>query len=99
MLGKLGISTEGKYAVQVKREDYRNYDYIIGMDSANIRNMNRIFGDDKDNKIWKMLEFAGMSRDVDDPWYTGKFEKTYEDILAGCKGLLEYIMNHDKDRL
>ncbi len=99
VLGKLGISTEGKYAVQVKREDYRNYDYIIGMDSANIRNMNRIFGDDKDNKIWKMLEFAGMSRDVDDPWYTGKFEKTYEDILAGCKGLLEYIMNHDKDRL
>ncbi len=61
------------------------------MDAANIRNMNRMLGGDPDGKIHKLLEFAGSVRDVADPWYTGDFETTYDDVLAGCKGLLEHL--------
>ena len=61
------------------------------MDTANIRNMNRIAGGDPDGKIYKMLSFAGSGRDVADPWYTGDFDATYEDVLAGCEGFLEYL--------
>lgn len=67
ILNRLGISFQGKYAVQVKPSDYEKYDYIIGMDSANIKNLKRMLGEDKENKIYKLLEFAGLSRDVDDP--------------------------------
>ena len=91
ILGRLGISYDGKYAVQITRADYDKYDLIIGMDSANIRNLKRILGEDKENKIYKLLEFAGLSRDVDDPWYTGRFETTYQDILTGCEGLLRFF--------
>ena len=77
--------------VQMKKEDYRNYNYLIGMDQWNIRNMMRIVGKDPDHKIFKMLEFAGSDRDVADPWYTGDFDATYDDILRGCRGLLAYI--------
>lgn len=91
VLNRLGISTDGKYAVQITRSDYDKYDFIIGMDSANIRNMHRIFGGDKDSKIYKLLTFAGLSRDVDDPWYTGRFETTYNDVLMGCEGLLKFL--------
>lgn len=92
-LAKHGLSCEGKRAVQLKREDYENYDYFIGMDSANIRNMERILGGDSKGKIYKLLSFAGSDRDVADPWYTGKFDVTYQDIEAGCKGLLAFILN------
>ena len=89
-----GISTAGKYAVQLKKSDYGNYDYLIGMDEWNIRNMKRMLGGDPEGKIYKMLEFAGSSRDVADPWYTGDFEATYQDVLAGCRGLLEEIQRN-----
>ena len=74
------------------RGDYDYYDYLIGMDSANIRNMIRIAGGDTDNKIYKLLPIAGISRDVADPWYTGNFEETYEDVMTGCKALLKQLM-------
>lgn len=74
-------------------KDYESYDYLIGMDTANIRNMNRISGGDPDGKIYKMLSFAGSERDVADPWYTGDFDATYEDVLAGCEGFLEYLVS------
>ena len=90
-LRKLGISCAGKTAVQLKKSDYAKYDYLIGMDSWNIRNMSRMLGGDPDGKIHKMLEFAGRSGDVADPWYTGDFEATYRDALAGCQGLLKEI--------
>ena len=90
-LAKHGITCEGKRAVQLKKSDYNKYDYLIGMDDWNIRNMTRITGGDPDNKIHKLLEFAGSSRDVADPWYTGDFEATYRDIVAGCEGFLEYL--------
>ncbi len=86
-----GIPLVPHRAVQMTREDYEYYDYLIGMDTANIRNMNRIAGGDPDDKIYKMLSFAGSGRDVADPWYTGDFEATYRDVVEGCEGFLEYL--------
>ena len=91
-LAKHGIGCTGKTAVQLKKSDYDKYDYFIGMDTANIRNMNRIFSSDKDGKIYKLLTFAGKSDDVSDPWYTRDFGKAYADIEEGCKGLLKHLM-------
>lgn len=94
-LKKHGISCEGKYAVQLKSADYENYDYFIGMDSANIRNMRRILNNDKDEKIYKLLTFAGRSDDVADPWFSGDFETTYKDIEEGCYALLKYLTENN----
>ncbi|MDE5862377.1 MAG: low molecular weight phosphotyrosine protein phosphatase [Ruminococcus sp.] len=88
-LKKHGIGCDGKLSVQLKKSDYENYDYFIGMDTANIRNMKKILGDDK--KIYKLLTFAGSSADVADPWYTGDFRTAYEDIFSGCTGLLKKL--------
>ena len=90
-LHKLGINCAGKTAVQLKKSDYAEYDYLIGMDNWNIRNMNRMLGGDPEHKIYKMLEFARSDGDVADPWYTGDFEATYRDVLVGCQGLLKKI--------
>lgn len=90
-LKKHGISCEGKFALQLKKSDYDKYDFFIGMDSANIRNMRRIFINDDDNKIFKLLSFADRSDDVADPWYTRNFAVTYNDILQGCQALLSYL--------
>lgn len=90
-LAEVGISVKGKYAVQLKASDYDKYDYIIVMDSANVRNTLRIVGSDKDGKVRKLNEFSGRSGDIADPWYTGDFDKTYDDVLAGCLGLFDYI--------
>ena len=85
------------HARQMTAEDYRYYDYLIGMDTANIRNMTRIAGGtDKEQKIYKLLMFAGSGRDVADPWYTGDFDATFEDVMAGCTGLLEKIRREEQ---
>ena len=96
-LAEAGISTSGKYAVQMKKQDYQTYDYIIGMESPNIRNILRIIGADPEHKVQKLLDFSDRPRDIADPWYTGNFDKTYKDIVEGCEGLLRYILEHDKD--
>ena len=90
-LKKHGISCDEKRAVQIKKSDYDKYDYIIGMDSMNIRNILRIVGEDKDKKIYKLLEFANSHNDISDPWYSGDFRTTYDDIYRGCKGLLQKL--------
>ena len=90
-LAEVGISVSARAAVQMTKADYAKYDYIIGMDSANIRNILRIAGGDPDGKVFKLLSFAGSERDVADPWYTGDFDATYTDVLAGCRGLMEEI--------
>lgn len=95
-LREVGISTAGKYAVQLTRNDYQKYDYLIGMDSANIRNMNRMLGGDPEGKIHKLLEFSGSERDIADPWYTGNFEETYSDVVEGCGALLRHIRSSEK---
>ena len=89
-----GIPLVPHRAVQMTAADYKKYDYLIGMDSANIRNMQRIAGGAPQNKIKKLLSFAGMDRDVADPWYTGDFEATYQDTITGCTAFLEFIKNH-----
>ncbi len=93
-LRQVGISCAGKTARQLTRSDYAAYDYLIGMDTWNIRNMHRMLGGDPDKKIYKLLEFAGSTQDVADPWYTGDFETTYRDVVAGCQGLLSKLINH-----
>ena len=82
---------EAKRARQLRRADYDAYDFIVGMDGANMRNMNRMLGGDPDGKLFKLLEFAGSTRDVADPWYTGDFETTYNDVADGCEGFLRYL--------
>lgn len=98
-LREFGISTKGKYAVQMKKKDYDNYDYIIGMEKWNIRGINRIIGSDPEHKVHRLLDFSDRPRDIADPWFTGKFDKTYNDIKEGCEALLQYILEHDGERL
>ena len=83
-------------AVQMTLQDYDNYDYLIGMDTANIRNMTRIADGDNDGKIYKLLTFTGNDRDVADPWYTGDFDTTYNDIMTGCSAFLKYILENNE---
>jgi protein-tyrosine phosphatase len=90
-LRQVGIPVIPHRAVQMTKADYDKYDYLIGMDTANIRNMNRIVGSDPEGKIYKLLSFAGSGSDVADPWYTGDFDATYRDVVAGCEGLIRYL--------
>lgn len=94
-LKEVGISTSGKTAIQMTKKDYSDYDYIIAMDQWNIRNMKRFVGNDPDHKVSCLLDFTLEPRDIADPWYTGNFDKTYEDVVEGCECLLEYILSHD----
>lgn len=91
-LAEHDITCDGKRAIQLQRSDYPKYDYLIGMDSANIRNMHRMLGSDPEGKICKLLSFAGIDRDISDPWYTGDFEATYQDVMTGCEALLEHLL-------
>ena len=86
-----GIPLVPHRARKMTRRDYQEFDYIIGMDSANIRNMERISGGDPDGKFYRMLEFADIHRDVADPWYTDDFDTTYNDITMGLKGFLKFL--------
>ena len=90
-LAEHGISCEGKTARQITRRDYEHYDYIIAMDINNLCNLQRVLGEDKLHKISLLLNYTDHPRDVADPWYTGNFEATWQDVNDGCKGLLEYI--------
>ena len=94
-LAEHGISCEGKRAVLLKKSDYDEYDLLIGMDENNIRNIGRMTGRPGGEKIHKMMEFAGENRDVADPWYTGDFARTYEDVYNGCLGLIEYLKDRE----
>lgn len=91
-LQKHNITCHGKRAVQLKASDYEIYDYFIGMDEANIKNMHRILQGDKDKKIYKLLSFTGSNNNVADPWYTGDFELTYKNIYEGCNAFLDFIL-------
>ena len=91
ILAQHGISCEGKRAVQLKREDYEKYDYIIGMDEMNRRNMLRILGGDPEGKVSLLLDYTDHPRSVADPWYTGDFQTTYDDISEGINALLDKL--------
>jgi protein-tyrosine phosphatase len=93
------ISCEGKRAVQLRKEDYNKYDYIVAMDQMNIRNIFKIIKEDPEKKVYKLLDFTNNPKDIADPWYSGNFDITYDEIYEGCKGLLDYITNKDIDVL
>ena len=91
-LAQFGISVAGKTARQMTRRDYENYDYIIAMDRNNLRNIDRIIGRDDYNKVSLLLDYAGRNgQSIADPWYTGDFDITYDDIKQGLDGFLEHL--------
>ena len=92
-LAEHGISCAGKTARQLTKADYAQYDLLIGMDRANIRNMNRICGGDPDGKIKLLLSYTDRPGDVADPWYTDDFDATWQDVMEGCQGLLKSILS------
>jgi protein-tyrosine phosphatase len=81
-------------ARQITRSDYKDYDYIIGMDQWNYKNMLRIFGQDHEKKISLLLDYTENPRSIADPWYTGNFDETYDDICEGLEGFLIYLKNN-----
>ncbi len=87
-LAEHGLGCEGKTARQMTRQDYRDYDLLVAMDRENLWNMRRFTGDDPDHKVSLLLDYTGRPGDVADPWYTGDFEQTWQDVLEGCQGLL-----------
>lgn len=91
LLNAHGINCSGKTARQLEKADYTKYDLLIGMDSTNIRNMNRICGGDPEGKIHLLLSYTDRCADVADPWYTGDFEATWRDVQAGCRALLAQL--------
>ena len=90
-LMKHGISCSGKTAVQMTADDYDRYDYIIIMDRNNARNIRRIVSSDPQNKIRLLMDYTERPHDVADPWYTGDFARTWQDITEGCRALLAHI--------
>lgn len=92
IMAEHGISCSGKTARLLNRKDYQEYDYLIGMDSANLRNMNRICGGDPEHKFSSLLDWCHEMRDVADPWYTGNFDNTWRDVNKGCSALLDELL-------
>lgn len=89
-LKEVGIPCGDHRARQLEKREYDEFDYLIGMDSMNIRNMMRILGSDTDGKVSKLLDFTERTgQDIADPWYTGNFDRTYEDVKEGCEALLQ----------
>ena len=92
-LAEHGISCAGKTARQITRQDYQKFDYLIGMDDANLRNMKRFYNNDPEGKISLLMDYTNQPGSVADPWYTGDFEATWIDVLEGCTELLKHLQN------
>lgn len=90
-LDKEHIPYTRHHARQITKSDYAEYDLILCMEQYNIRNLKRIILADPDNKIHLLLDYSDNPRDISDPWYSGDFDKTFDDIIEGCEGLLEYL--------
>jgi protein-tyrosine phosphatase len=90
-----GISCGGKRAIQLKISDYDYYDYLIGMDTMNMKNMERITGH-KGGKQTLLLQYAGRGDSIADPWYSSRFDITYKEIVEGCTAFLEYLKKTDQ---
>ncbi len=94
-LKELGISTVGKYAIQLKKGDYEEYDYILGMEERNIISIMRMIGSDPESKVKRLLDYGLTPRDIKDPWYTGDFDATYRDVKEGCEALLDFLLKQN----
>ena len=90
-LRQAGISCQGKRARQIRPEDYERFDWIVGMDDWNMRNLRRMFPGDPKGKLHKMLDFCGTGSDVADPWYTGNFDATWQDVQRGCRAMMKQM--------
>lgn len=90
-LDEVGIPYTKRKARQVTKQDYIDFDYLIIMDQENRRGLNRIINGDPEGKVFKLLDFAGLDRDIADPWYTGNFDDTYDDVVLGCEALLQRL--------
>lgn len=90
-LEEYNIKPIGKTAKKLKREDYNNFDYIIGMEYSNIYNILKIIENDPENKVYRLLDFSNKPRDISDPWYTDDFDKAYSDIKEGLEAFLRYL--------
>ena len=90
-LKQMNIECGDHKARRITNKDYETFNYIIGMEEQNLINIKRIVGDDKKHKIFKLLDFSDNPRDIADPWYTGNFDKTYEDIVQGLEGFMKYL--------
>ena len=88
---RLVAEVAAKTARRIRRSDYEEYDYLIAMESFNIHNMLREFGADPENKIYRLLDFTERPADIADPWYTRRFDITYEEIVTGCEAFLQYL--------
>ena len=95
IMAQHGIDCKNKTARQITRADYDNFDYIVAMDEYNIRNMRRFFGNDPENKVSLLLSWANENREVADPWYTGDFEATWQDVSRGCAALLRTLSKEE----
>ena len=95
-LAEQGISCAGKTARQIEKADYDRYDYIVGMDHSNLRNMQRAFGGDPAGKLSLLLDYTSRPGQVADPWYTGDFDATWQDVSEGCRGLLDKLRREGK---
>lgn len=90
-LRQAGISCQSKRARQIRSEDYERFDWIVGMDDWNMRNLRRAFPGDPEGKLHKLLDFCGDGSDVADPWYTGDFDATWQDVQRGCRAMMKQI--------
>ena len=90
-LQEKGIPFSPRHARKMTRDDYDQYDYIVGMDEENLHDMLRICGSDTEHKISLLLDWPGLNRDVADPWYTGNFDRTWDDLSIGCTAMLEKL--------
>ncbi len=91
MLDRYGIPYEPRAARLATKADYDRFDYLVGMDKYNLRDMRLLFSNDPHEKLSLLMDWTGLSRDVADPWYTGNFQATYDDVEAGCLALLEHV--------
>ena len=93
-LNEEGILMTPRFAKKLRREDYQKFDFILGMEERNVYNILGIVGDDKENKVCRLLDYSDNPRDIADPWYTGNFDVTYDDIVEGCKAFYEYLIEN-----
>ena len=98
MLAQHGIGCEGHHARRMERRDYQEFDYLIGMEGINVRNILRMAGGDPDGKVYKMLDFTDRPGDIDDPWYTGDFKTVFEQIYEGCEVFLKKLSDEGSIR-
>ena len=90
-LRKEGVRMHDHRARQLTKKDYEEYDYLIGMEETNIRNMKHLLGGDPEHKMMRLLDFSDHPRDIVDPWYTDNFDITYTDIVEGCEAIFKNI--------